>query len=236
MTNNVYEDLRKQPEIKLLFSGKLGSGKDTVAAAVSARLSGNSSRISFAEGVRREVNEVIDLIRAANSQRDCSEDISRKMDIPFQSARDMVDILYQAVKDDNNLSADMRTNTMRTALQYWGPTVRRSQNKNYWVDKAMRNALLETRKGNLVYITDGRFPNEIDAAAEAGFVTIRLETPEESRIMRIKERDGKPPEPAALHHSSETALDNYVNFDLILDNSADVAAIVDSIVVYVNSL
>jgi uncharacterized protein YqkB len=100
----------------------------------------------------------------------------------------------------------------------------------------MSLALQETLKGNLVYITDGRFPNEIDSAKNSGFVTIRLETSEDTRIARIESRDGKKPTREALYHASETALDDYVNFDLILDNNNNLNDTVDLIVSYVTTL
>jgi hypothetical protein len=185
--------------------------------------------------VREEVNQVIHIIRTSANLKYASEDIAQKLNVSYQNAADMVAILVKAVRENPSLTAENRTSEMREALQYWGPTVRRSQNPNYWVEKAFKEALIEAKNGKLIYVTDGRFPNEVDAANKAGFITIRIETSQPERIRRIQERDGKPPEAKALVHPSETALDSYENFDLVINNDQELEKTVQMIVTYVQN-
>lgn len=219
MTSNVYIDLKNSPELKLLFSGKLGSGKDTIALEVANELNLKNSKISYAKGVRSEVDQVLSIMRQKTNLRTAAENIAQYMDVSLQNAKDMIHMLYQALQENPQIDANTRSDAMREALQYWGPTVRRGQDPYYWINKAFKEALQELNAGKLVYVTDGRFPNEVDAANDAGFITIRLETSESERIKRIQSRDGKVPEEKALNHVSETALDDYQRFDLVIDNN-----------------
>lgn len=203
-----------QQGIKLLFSGKLGSGKDAVALKVAEKLQKPSFKVAFAEGVRAEVNTVINIIKVNTKVNDAAEEIARTMNVNYQNAVDITVILKNAVDANPNLNANDRTQEMREALQYWGPTVRRNQNPCYWIDLALNKVKALDHAGNLIYITDGRFPNEIERAKKAGFITIRLETSDNVRQNRIYERDGKKPEIKAISHGSEIALDNTLSLTL----------------------
>ncbi len=87
--------------------------------------------------------------------------------------------------------------TVREALQWWGTDIVRNMvSENHWVERV-------TGKG-MVIIDDIRFPNECDYVKQNDGVLIRIE-----------DYPGKPVDPRA-YHISETALDDYPHFDLVM--------------------
>jgi len=63
-------------------------------------------------------------------------------------------------------------------------------------------------------ITDVRFKNEAEYIKRMGGKIIRVEAPERNKDLIIRQKL----DPLAANHISETDLDNYYGFDLILDN------------------
>lgn len=80
-----------------------------------------------------------------------------------------------------------------------------------WVHPVMKKAFKERSingKPVVTIVSDCRFPNEADAGRARGGVVIRL-----NRKDARKDAHGRDP-----NHISETALDNYEYFDLVIDN------------------
>lgn len=99
-------------------------------------------------------------------------------------------------------------NEVRRTLQRLGTEMgRKLFGESFWVDQAMLK--VEAIDGPVV-ITDVRFPNEADAVVEAGGVALRIERPS------IVSTDT---------HPSETALDDYDNFALVVPNLSTLAAL-----------
>lgn len=95
--------------------------------------------------------------------------------------------------------------TGREVLQFVGTEIFRKMYGNCWVDATFKK--IERDAPILACITDCRFPNEVEGSQKVGAKVIRL--------TRNVLQD---------NHTSETALDGYEGFDIILDNSAmDVA-------------
>jgi hypothetical protein len=90
--------------------------------------------------------------------------------------------------------------TARDVMQYVGTNIFRKMYSNVWVDATLRYILEEPPF--LAVVADCRFPNEVDAIKEVGGKVIRL--------TRSPYDDG---------HDSETQLDDYDNFDLVVDNA-----------------
>jgi hypothetical protein len=84
-------------------------------------------------------------------------------------------------------------------LQYVGTDVFRNLNSNVWIDSTFKRIKLDNP--NIALITDARFPNEVKAIQNNNGIVIRLTR-----------------SPILMNHSSETALDDYIDFDWILDN------------------
>ena len=89
--------------------------------------------------------------------------------------------------------------TAREFLQYFGTDVCRKMYENVWVDRCIADITYE--EPLLAVVDDCRFPNEADAIQKAGGKVIRL--------TRSNHKDS---------HRSESALDDWDNFDAVIDN------------------
>lgn len=200
------------------ISGKIGSGKDTVAPLVVNAL-GHSDAVHefFARPLKEEVNQVIDFIRKASNLDEAITLVHEHLQpVNFIPA---VEALYDDVKTGVVQSAYDRTPSTRKALQLWGTEVRRTQDEDYWVRKAMKSSLELIASGQSIYVTDARFPNEVAAIETVGAHVVRLVVSPEEQARRIWARDGHAPSEEAINHASETALDDY-EFEITIDTDA----------------
>jgi hypothetical protein len=92
--------------------------------------------------------------------------------------------------------------TARDVLQFFGTNICRKMYNNVWVDALIRQ--IKSENVNTAIITDVRFPNEVEGIQAAGGKVIRFT------------RD---PYKGKDVHPSETILDEYKGFDIIIDNS-----------------
>jgi hypothetical protein len=90
--------------------------------------------------------------------------------------------------------------TLREIQQDIGMAFRQMYGEDVWVTIALRNR----PKDQITIITDVRFPNEAAAIREAGGILIRVNRP-----MKREEQE----------HESETALDDYTQFDHVIENN-----------------
>ena len=204
----------------LSLSGKMGSGKDTVAPVVLSRLKVDAVHEFFARPLKSEVNEIFDIIRTGESFGDTVEEVKTEMGITSEMSHKVVDYLFDVVLNDLTITSYDKVPNVRLALQYWGTEVRRSQDENYWVKKALDSAVTLLARGRSVYVTDVRFANEADAVAELGGIAVRLNISPEEQERRIFARDGVKIDEEMRSHASETSLDDYPNFltSIFVDN------------------
>lgn len=95
---------------------------------------------------------------------------------------------------------------VRRLLQVFGTEIGREMfGENFWVDYLLNNL----PDGSKVVITDCRYPNEADAVKAMG-----------GKMWRIK----RPDVTAVNGHISERALDDYEDFDFVINNSKDIEA------------
>jgi len=92
--------------------------------------------------------------------------------------------------------------TARELLQFFGTNIMRKMYAPVWVNATINKIKQEGSLRSV--ISDVRFPDEADAIKKAGGKLIKL--------TRSVSKDS---------HPSETALDNYTNFDYVIDNSGD---------------
>jgi len=210
------------------FSGKLASGKDSVAAGVVSALGLDPVvHMSFAQPLKDEVDQAIELIRSTSVS-----EAKRVLQVANEAVFDeFVDMLSTALQESPEATARTRTAGIRRVLQFWGTEVRRAERGDYWVSKAVRTALNNAAAGRHLFFTDGRFPNEIAGSQAVGFLVVRLEVSPEVQAQRLAARDGLAPDPLSLIHPSETALDTYQGFDLVTDNEGSF----DTTVAFVSS-
>ena len=118
------------------------------------------------------------------------------------------------LKDENFF--ENKTEISRTLLQIYGTQIFRNRVDNdYWI-KRTKDRILACN-ADVVLITDVRFPNEIDFMSSDKYDTYVV------RINRPLQRAGTQHE-----HISETALDDYIDWNYIIDNNAGLVELKES--------
>lgn len=213
--------IQSKQSIFLGVSGKLGAGKDTVAPLVLDELVYFDVKHEFfAKSLKDEVTQTIVIVHGSMTVEEAAERISKELNVELEKAHNVAERLWDDVKSGRVDNSYTRTASTRFALQYWGTEVRREQDVDYWVKKAMSSAVQLVAGGHSVFVTDARFENEIDAISELGAYTVRLMVSRKIQIERIIKRDGSSPTEEALNHTSEISLDKYEsegNFTVLVD-------------------
>jgi hypothetical protein len=212
------------------FSGKLASGKDTMARLVFEALDiAEDDQVSFglATALRREVDEILSILRQGQSLGKSSEAVAERMGVPLKDAEMVTVILWEARESD--ASSYTRRDDIRRMLQFWGTDVRRARYPTYWVDACLDSVASVASEGHSVAITDVRFPNEERELRRAGFFSVRLDVSDDVQAARLGARDGLVLAGAG-DHSSETALDDWNEFSFRVGNDGDPSITCASIV------
>lgn len=228
--------LAKNPPLLVAASGKNGSGQDVIALEVFKRLntSPDYKRLSYASPVKDEVQEILNMLR--NNTKSAATKALRTMGASKEQAIYVVDTTYEVANNEPEATSHDRTPWIRLLLQYWGTEVRKNKEENYWINKAVQKAAEYIVAGNSILVTDARFPGEVKALQEIGFLVFRLNITQEVQISRLTSRDGLLPDKKALNHSTETALDNYDGFNLVIESSdISIDTVVNKIVKFYKS-
>lgn len=98
----------------------------------------------------------------------------------------------------------------RELLQFIGTDYGRKHNPNVWVMRLF-SELERHHKFDSVFIGDVRLHNEATGCKAINIPVIRINATEETRLSRGADPD-------RLNHVSETALDDYSEFDYVIDN------------------
>jgi hypothetical protein len=96
---------------------------------------------------------------------------------------------------------------IRRLLQWWGTDFRRQQDPDYWVNWGL--GVAESTLSNIVFFTDTRFENEVDAIIRRGGIIINVQASEWTRVDRIGE---------VPSHASEELAD-LLRYDVRIDNT-----------------
>lgn len=178
------------------FSGRKGSGKDTLAGFLSfnsLELFGcNSCIFSFAQTMK---SVAINFFGLKHKQVFGSlEDKNSFTDYFWEDLPHYGEIKFNYSKPPTGKM------TAREFLQEFGTGIARKMNKSIHINACFN--MISKENCLLNFITDARFENEIDSIKDAGGIVIRL--------TRTTDND---------HHVSENELDKCINkFDIILDN------------------
>lgn len=209
---------------RLVVSGRLASGKDTVAAAVMAALGHpDSEQVSFATALRDEMAVLLDAVRPCPDVDSAVDAVARVAAVVPDTARNTATLLWQAVNADPAITPWTRTREMRLALQDWGTDVRRAADPLHWVKLGALRTIEAVATGRAVHITDARFVNEVQVARMLGFHAVRLEVDLDIRAERLHARDGLVIDPASENHPSEVELADYAGFDQWVSNNGPLA-------------
>lgn len=222
------------------LAGPMGAGKDTTAAAIAdvlrhpsvAHVAGGRAarRVAFADVLKCEayrqalaVKSVLTLRRGVESALDVERAIveDEALCAAFMPAGaplpgGLVGLYCQIVADaeregdtgawDEWAFISVKTPAKRVAYQLLGQAVRRVD-PGYWVRAAVEGIDWERE---FPVFTDVRMPNEVSALYDAGAPVVYLRVSPQVQRERLMGRDGSLPSEEALHHETETALDEAV--------------------------
>lgn len=215
------QNLSSGQSLILAVTGKMGSGKDSTAARVIELLglADNAEHTYFAAPLKREVTEAIAFLRDNLRNVKVAEELAINQDLKLFDAQFIIKTIYDDVFSERVKTAWDRTDASRTALQYWGTEIRRTQDEDYWVKKAVADVATTLANGSSVYVTDARFINEAESLRALGAHVVRLNITREEQDSRIFRRDGILPTEDARNHASETSLDDYTEFHQTIDST-----------------
>lgn len=218
------------------ISGKMGSGKDTVASFLSERISRGGNKVvirSLADGLKDEVSRIVaDSLSSQSEQKFC-ELVSSWSGIIDSQVEELLKVLYpltesftsQGIRPDEVTAGLLYRNPsdkplVREVLKFWGNDIRRAQNPDYWVDLASRYTNKQMSSGVSCIVPDVRRQNEAGFIKDAVGLLVRLNVSKEEQRRRLLSRDNKLSDRSAFTHITETDLDDYDRFDLILDTDS----------------
>lgn len=203
-------------------SGKIGAGKNYLAYQLSlflTQLGYTTAETTYATPLKNDVTKIINIIRENPSPKFLAD----SMDIDLDEAENLFKILIPEMETTPDLGGWFKTKAIRTSLQYYGTDIRRKQDNDYWVKRIDQYVEKDV---DFVFIPDVRFPNEADWVKDFYNGTVyRLDVPIEVRRERVLARDSNYDE-NAFHHESETALDNYPRFDVVVGETFRVREII----------
>lgn len=224
------QSFRKHPTL-LIFSGRKGAGKDTVAPLVVDRLDiSNARHMSFADPLKDEVDQIIKAIHQSKNKAEAEKnllDIDPEM--PLGIRGQMVTLFKNVLNHGEYDHSRSHSAAAVTALQVYGTQYKRAKDPDHWVKKAVKAVEEAMSAGVTPYFTDARFPNEVDALKELGGAAVRLNVSAEGQERRLLLRDGRAPNREELEHVSETALDDYEDFDVVVE-TRDLVSTVNTVV------
>lgn len=208
------------------MSGKKTSGKDTVCTIIEAIDVYYNTRFEPSVDLHEFVKQCLfeSRLNSLSTFRDIVTTWNRE-----SFAKRLRNCLYTITGDDRIFALDDETKnslstikdaegnyyTIRQLLQKFGTEVGRNISPNLWVDALMNDyikAKLDGYEEDWI-VTDVRFENEAEAIRENGGILIRLNRNTGSNDQ----------------HPSETALDNYKNFDLVIDNNGTIDELIDKV-------
>jgi hypothetical protein len=187
------------------LSGKIGSGKDTVAQIIQECTPYHNWEVKKWAGKLKVIAEIISGI-----PKEKFED----QDFKYTNLPECWDRQVQSGRYKTTQSM-----TVRDLLQLLGTeAMRNGLHENVWVNALMsdykpysvRGSSYEEHESNWI-ITDTRFPNELQAVQEQKGITIKVHRP------------GRKSDEKQAQHASEIALDHITDWDYIITNDGDLS-------------
>lgn len=219
-------------KVLILLSGKSQSGKNTFANFLTEefiKLNYKVNQDAFANGVKQccfedfqvladYLNNYIEKLKA---QLGAIYEFTNKVNPMFQAYISNVDRIIDELKitcKDNWF--EKKTALTRAILQIYGTQIFRTRvDKDWWAKQLkhrltfngeIQNETWVSRNNNndITIVTDCRFPNEIEVFNDLS---------EEWKVLTIRIERNLPAE-LLYNHASETSLDNWDNWNYIIEN------------------
>lgn len=191
------------------FAGKAASGKTTAAKYLQDLLPERIEILPMARVLREEVEEFVRKAGAEDNVKLIYGDQDDKVRVFYVDtglacqACDRWDD-FIAMNGDIQDCEGRTSVTVRRVLQWWGTEYRRAQDPDYWT-KAWAKKVNQLDLNHLhVLVDDVRFVNELEVIRQNG-----------GRFIRIV----RPGFDGANNHSSENSLDDYQDWDIVIDNN-----------------
>lgn len=201
------------------FAGKAASGKTTAANFLKDILPGETLVIPMAMVLRDEVEA---FLRRAGAEG--------YVPLVYGSQEDKVRVFYvdtaqsrAACNQWENFVAEHRdiqdrpgvtAVTVRRILQWWGTEYRRAQDPDYWTKAWGRKVEQYDLDRVHIVVDDVRFLNELNVIRAHGGCIVKIERPGFA---------------GANNHSSETSLDDYRDWDVIVVNDGTLGEFRDKV-------
>lgn len=215
------ESFSQLKAIAIGFSGKICSGKDSVAQSTFEDFLPFSEveRDSFGADLKEELNQLIRFCARTIHSKSTVELLafSHEMQASPEAIAHTLSFIEAEVAQGLLRRASDRTAGSRRALQHWGTQVRRAQDPNYWVKKPLARTLERAARGVSSCFTDTRFISEAESILAIGAPLIRLDVSPEEQSRRLAARDGLQLSEDSRNHQSETELDDYERFSFRID-------------------
>lgn len=201
------------------FSGKMASGKDYTSGLLAEKFKEKGLQVfsySFAHALRDEIVEIAKDLLSEQSLLS----LVKKHNVSLEQLSNFKELMRADQEFMNTLNPWNRTKELRALMQYWGTDVRRASNPDYWVNKVEDKIVSEIDNYDVFMITDVRFENEAGLIHRLGGTLFRCNVAEEIREERLLER-GVVATSEQANHASETSLDNYEKFDLVVNTTEE---------------
>lgn len=198
----------------ILISGKMRSGKNQFADYLNTILLSKAKTVRsdlFAGDLKKGAAEDFSyMMKHVNEQITKIKDELTYSKIDSNSLKNVIPLLNDLMVARQENWYEDKTMMSRLLLQTYGTQIFRDRvNENHWVDQVLKRLIGCDEEYTLV--TDTRFENEIEhvkrVCSSHGIkvITIRIE-----RYMRTNN---------LYEHESEKGLDDYKNWDLIVNNN-----------------
>lgn len=217
----------------LLISGKINCGKNQFSEYVVDILKQRGFKVStdlFASSLKDCCKE--DFKKLVNVLDNISEEIKSKI-YTFIDGKEYMKYPSQVEDIDNTINKlkikdenwyEDKTDITRIILQLYGTNIFRKRVDNDWWVNQVKNRAIDS-DDDFIVITDCRFPNEI---------TKMFCDEYETYVIRITRNINTQKQIA--NHDSETALDNWSQWDYIIKNNSTLEDLKKSANVIVNEL
>lgn len=224
------------------FSGKKGSGKDTISQAVAERfrecaksdsleypfnhcLANEIVEHPFAFALKQEATGIIDMmdsiLKAGISVPEMTQRVSKLYSIREEDVADIYSIIKNLINNNTVIIPNgwTRSKEVWEILRFLGTEIRQGQDPYYWVKQTFDSIVKNACEGKNTFINDVRFSNEIEPLILLGGFVTRVDVTPEAQLQRLKNRDDVVPTNEALKHRSEIELDYFTKFHYRFDNS-----------------